>query len=238
MKRIAGVDTGVEMDRAASRSLMSCLTDEQMRLVDADDDYIAMLGYDRDRLIGRSILEITHQDDRTVNRQRSEALLAGGEPYSITKRYIAADGSAIWVTNHVSLFYTGTNRRQLATVELLETPRVEDQRRLLRVAAERILAKRRLRTQYFQGEMFGEPAFDLLLDLFVQQVSGRQTYTTSAAVASGAPLTTALRQIAMLVDRGLVTREADPVDRRRVLLRLTSEGLQQMWDYLAAAEKI
>ncbi|MBB3695426.1 PAS domain S-box protein [Sphingomonas sp. BK580] len=226
------------MDRVASRSLMSCLTDEQMRVVDADDDYVAMLGYGRERLIGRSVLEFTHQDDRTVNRQRSEALLAGGDPFSITKRYIAADGSAIWVTNHVSLFHTGTNRRQLATVEVLETPRVEDQRRLLRVAAERILAKRRLRSLYFEGEMFGEPAFDLLLDLFVQELSHRQTYTTSAAVASGAPLTTALRQITMLVERGLVCREADPVDRRRVLLRLTSAGNKQMWEYLAAAEKI
>jgi PAS domain S-box-containing protein len=226
------------MDRAASRSLMSCLVDEHMRVVDADDDYVAMLGYGRDLLVGRSVLEFTHQDDRTVNRQRSDALLAGGDPYSITKRYIAADGSAIWVTNHVSLFHTGTKRRQLATVEVLETPRVEDQRRLLRVAAERILAKRRLRSHFFQGEMFGEPAFDLMLDLFVQELSNRQTYTTSAAVASGAPLTTALRQITMLVERGLVCREADPVDRRRVLLRLTSDGSKQMWDYLAAAEKI
>lgn len=226
------------MDRAASRSLKSCLTDEQMRIVDADDDYVAMLGYERDLLIGRTFLEITHQDDRTVNRQRAEALMAGGDPFSITKRYIAADGSVIWVTNHVSLLHVGANRRQLVTVELLETPRPEDQRRLLRLAAERILAKRRLRTHYFQGEMFGEPAFDLLLDLFVQEMSGRQTYTTSAAVASGAPLTTALRQIAMLVERGLVTRDPDPVDRRRVLLRLSDEGSKQMWDYLAATEKI
>ncbi|MGK6323274.1 PAS domain S-box protein [Sphingomonas sp. DT-51] len=226
------------MDRAASRSLKSCLTDEQMRIVDADDDYVAMLGYERDLLIGRTFLEITHQDDRTVNRQRAEALMAGGDPFSITKRYIVADGSVIWVTNHVSLLHVGANRRQLVTVELLETPRPEDRRRLLRLAAERILAKRRLRTHYFQGEMFGEPAFDLLLDLFVQEMSGRQTYTTSAAVASGAPLTTALRQIAMLVERGLVTRDPDPVDRRRVLLRLSDEGSKQMWDYLAATEKI
>lgn len=226
------------MDRAASRRLMSCLTDDRLRIVDADDDYVAMLGYSRDGLIGRSVLEFTHEDDRTVNRQRAEALLAGGDPFSITKRYIAADGSAIWVTNHVSLFYTGANRRQLATVELLETPRVEDLGRVLRAAAERILAKRRLRSHFFQGEMFGEPAFDLMLDLFVQELSNRQTYTTSAAVASGAPLTTALRQIGMLVERGLVNRDADPVDRRRVLLRLTSEGSKQMWDYLVAAEKI
>lgn len=226
------------MDRAGARSLLSCLTDEQMRIVDADDDYVAALGFSRDQTIGRDVLELTHPDDREVNRQRATALQNGGEPFSITKRYIGADGRAFWVTNHISLFHTGTNRRLMATVELLDGPPVEDERRVMRQAAERILAKRRLRHQYFEGEMFGEPAFDLMLDLFVQELAGRDTYTTSAAVASGAPLTTALRQISMLVDRDLLQREPDPVDRRRVLLRLTDTGTQRMRAYLNAAEKL
>lgn len=226
------------MNYAGARSLLSCLTDEQLLIVDADDHYVDALGMTRDALIGRSVLDITHPDDRAVNQQRAEALRNGGEPFSITKRYVAADGTDLWVTNHISLFHTGINRRMMATVQLLDRPPVDDERRVLRLAAERILVKRRLRADYFGHDMFGEPAFDLLLDLFVQGVAGRDTYTTSAAVASGASLTTALRTIAMLVERGLVERDADPVDRRRVLLRLTEEGMRQMRDYLVAADRV
>lgn len=226
------------MDRAGARSLLNCLTDERMRIVDADDGYAAVLGYDRKALIGRSVLDLTHPADREVNQQRADALMAGGNSFSITKRYLAAGGESVWVTNHISLIHVGNRRQTLATVELLEGPPVEDENRLLSVAAQRILAKRRLRGQYFPEDIFGEPAFDVLLDLFVGELAGRETYTTSAAVASGAPLTTALRQIAMLVERGLVSRMPDPIDRRRVLLKLTEEGLRCTWDYMRSAEKI
>jgi PAS domain S-box-containing protein len=226
------------VDRAGARKLLSCLTDERLRIVDADESYGAALGYARDALIGRDVLEFTHPDDRDVNRERAAALIADGTPFSITKRYICADGGLVWVTNHISLFHAGPMRRLMATVELIDGPPVEDEKRVLRVAAQRILAKRRLRTRFFEDEMFGEPAFDLLLDLFAQELAGRDTYTTSAAVASGAPLTTALRQIAMLVERGLIARDPDPTDRRRVRLRMTDPGAVQMRDYLLAAENL
>ena len=223
------------MDRSGARGVLSCMTDEQLRILDADDDYAAMLGCSRDALIGRCLLSLTHPDDRDVTRQQAEALMRGGGPYSITKRYLVGDGRAFWTTSHVSLFHAGMNRRMLATVELLDESPAADERRTLRRAAEQTLAKRRLRHQFFDQDLFGEPAFDLLLDLYAHDLAGRATYTTSAAVASGAPLTTALRQIATLVDRGLVAREADPVDRRRVLLCMTAEGSRRMRDYLLAA---
>ncbi len=230
------------MDRAGKRTgarrLLSCLTDDDFRIVDADEDYAAVLGYKRDGLIGRSVLMLTHPDDREVNQQRADALKDGGTPFSITKRYVGADDRILWVTNHISLFNAGTARLMMATVELLDGPPPGEEDRVLRGVAERILLKRRLRGQYFEEEMFGEPAFDVMLDLFVRHLAGRSTYTTSAAIASGAPLTTALRQIAMLVERGMVTRVPDPDDRRRVLLRITGDGEQRMRDYLMAAEQI
>lgn len=226
------------VDRAGARKLLSCLTDEHLRIVDADEDYGTALGYARDALIGRDVLELTHPDDRVINRERADALMAGGAPFSITKRYIGADGRSLWVTNHISLFHAGRTRRMMATVELIDGPPAEDETRLLRKAAERILAKRRLRTQYFETEMCGEPAFDLLLDLFAQELAGRDTYTTSAAIASGAPLTTALRQIGMLVDRDWIVRDPDPSDRRRIRLRMTASGSLRMRNYLLAAENL
>ncbi|WP_294196198.1 PAS domain-containing protein [uncultured Sphingomonas sp.] len=229
------------MDRAVgrtgARTLLSCLIDERWRIIDADEGYVAVLRYPRDALIGRDVLSLTHPEDREIERQHAMALMRDGTPYSITKRYLRNDGDTLWGTSHVSLFHAGATRRMMATVEILDGPPANDEPRLLRVAAERILSKRRLRDQFFE-RFFGEAAFDLLLDLFAQDLAGRDTYTTSAAVASGAPLTTALRQITMLVERGLVAREADPVDRRRVLLRMTDEGAQRMRAYLLAAEQV
>jgi PAS domain S-box-containing protein len=222
-------------ERTGTRGLSSCLTDQDLQILDADDDFVAALGYSRDALIGRDILALTHPDDRGMTRTRLDALLNGSPPFSITKRYLCADGSSLWVTNHVTLFHVGATRRLMATVELLDGPPPEDEKRVLHRTAECILQKRRLRSQYFDGELFGEAGFDVMLDLFVQDLAGRSTYTTSAAIASRAPLTTALRQIAMLVDRGLVAREPDPVDRRRVLLRMTDDGAQRMREYLRAA---
>ena len=107
------------VDRAGARKLLSCLTDEQMRIVDADEDYGVALGYERHALIGRDVLELTHPDDREINRERADALIAGGAPFSITKRYVGADGRSFWVTNHISLFHAGNTRRMMATVQSL-----------------------------------------------------------------------------------------------------------------------
>ncbi len=226
------------VDRGAARALLSCLADEQLRIVDTDDDYAATLGYTRDALIGRDVLALTHPDDREFNRQCAEELKRGGAPYSITKRYLRRDGQPLWVTNHVSLFHAGAKRRLMATVEVHDGPAPADERRVLRQRAERLLARRRLRQHHFEHDVVGEPAFDLLLGLYAQDLAGRESYTTGAAVASRAPLTTALRQISMLVERGLIAREADPVDRRRVRLRMSDEGAQRMRDYLLAAEQV
>jgi PAS domain S-box-containing protein len=226
------------MERASSRQVMFCFADEQYRLRDADPEFVDMIGLPREQLMGRNALDFTHVEDRPVYRSSLEGLLSHETPFSITKRYVAASGAPVWVTNHVSSFHMGRQRMLMATVELLSRPAEEDRRRVLRVAAERILAKRRLRTQFFEEALFGEPAFDILLDLFVQEQAGRETCTTSAAVAAGAALTTALRQIAWLVDRGFVLRTPDPHDRRRTLLHLTALGQQTMWDYLGAAERI
>ncbi len=207
-------------------------------IVDADDDFVAALRYTREALIGRDLLAIIHPDDRAMNRERLDALVAGGPPFSITKRYVCADGKPLWVTNHVTLFQVGSMRHVMATVELLDGPPPGEEDRILHRTAECILQKRRLRNQYFDSELFGEAGFDVMLDLFVQDLAGRSTYTTSAAIASRAPLTTALRQIAMLVERGLVAREPDPVDRRRVLLRMTDDGAERMREYLRATIQI
>lgn len=91
---------------------------------------------------------------------------------------------------------------------------------------------RRLRSQFFDDEvLFGEPAWDLLLDLFIATREGKKVPVTSACIGAAVPTTTALRWLAVLEARGLILREADGRDARRIFVRLSSEADRQMTDY-------
>jgi DNA-binding MarR family transcriptional regulator len=78
-----------------------------------------------------------------------------------------------------------------------------------------------------------EPAWDVLLDLYYRTRRNEQVSVSNACVASGVPSATALRWIDILVDGGLIRREADHVDRRRTWLTPTEPCMAQMEAYLS-----
>jgi hypothetical protein len=95
--------------------------------------------------------------------------------------------------------------------------------------ARKTYALRRKRAAVFGNpDLFGEPAWDILLDLYIAQGEGKKVSVSSACIGSAAPATTGLRWLSVLADQGLVVRENDPEDHRRVLVRLTSAGLAAM----------
>ena len=89
-----------------------------------------------------------------------------------------------------------------------------------------IYRSRRRRDAAFgeDADLFGEPAWDILLDLLDADAHGRRISVTSASLASSVPATTGLRMIAILEERGLVVRTDDPRDRRRSHVSLTGKG--------------
>ncbi|MEW9855843.1 MarR family transcriptional regulator [Novosphingobium sp. M1R2S20] len=97
---------------------------------------------------------------------------------------------------------------------------------------------RRRRSKIFQtDELFGEPAWDILLDLFIAAKERRRVSVTSACIGSAVPSTTALRWISILEREGLLTREADPGDARRVYVRLSPKGYEAMLEYFSASSR-
>jgi hypothetical protein len=44
-----------------------------------------------------------------------------------------------------------------------------------------------MRARYFKRELFKDPAWDILLDLYVARADGRGISVSSACIASGAP---------------------------------------------------
>ena len=106
---------------------------------------------------------------------------------------------------------------------------------LAQVAAEmRAVARRRCR--HLASEWFGEPAWEMLLELFIQFAEGTRVSTKSLAIASGAPCTTALRIMDRLEAASLIERSPSQMDKRVTLVSLTREGVVAVGSVLMEAE--
>lgn len=97
-----------------------------------------------------------------------------------------------------------------------------------------MIRARRLRDRFLPPELFGEPAWDMLLDLFAARIERVNVAVSSLCIAAAVPPTTALRTIRTLTELGLFARVADPADRRRVFIELTEQAATAMQAYVAA----
>jgi DNA-binding MarR family transcriptional regulator len=102
------------------------------------------------------------------------------------------------------------------------------------LAADMILFyERRDRVFGTHALLFKDPAWRILLDLFVAGTE-RRISVSSACIASGIAATTALRHLERLYGAGLVFREPDPYDNRRSFVRLAEAGRELMLRSLSA----
>jgi DNA-binding MarR family transcriptional regulator len=92
-------------------------------------------------------------------------------------------------------------------------------------------AARRLRDRMFGDQLFSDPAWDLLLDLYIAHWEGRQVSVKSACIAASVPQTTALRYIAHLVELAMIKRSSHPVDARIKFLQLSERAIEKMTRY-------
>ena len=100
-------------------------------------------------------------------------------------------------------------------------------------AAAQIIARRRARHAHFGAQdIFGEPAWDILLDLYVRRDGEESISVKSACVNAGVPANTALRWLRALELEGLLCCEDGPCDQDRSLVRLSRNGFDRMTDYL------
>jgi len=94
--------------------------------------------------------------------------------------------------------------------------------------ARKIVAMRGRRDRHFRGELFAEPAWDMMLDLFIAHLEGRRIYVTSLCIASNVPNTTALRYIQDMVRHGEIVSCSDAKDGRRRWLSLSESAVVAM----------
>jgi len=94
-----------------------------------------------------------------------------------------------------------------------------------------IIRQRQLRARFFDGALFADPAWDILLDLTAARAERTRVSVTSLCIASGVPPTTALRWIGQMSELGLLERIEDETDRRRAFIALSDRAADAMARY-------
>jgi len=98
-----------------------------------------------------------------------------------------------------------------------------------------VIRARRLRSRYFEEDMFADPAWDMLLDLLQAELAQLRVPVSSLCIAAAVPATTALRWLKTMTQQGMFLRRADPHDGRRVFVELAPQASQALRRYFADA---
>ena len=94
-----------------------------------------------------------------------------------------------------------------------------------------MIEARRARDRYFDGSLFGEPAWDILLELYAGELAQMRVTVSNLCIGAAVPATTALRWINNLENSGLLMRSPDPMDGRRLFVNLTDKAREGLAAY-------
>ncbi|MEP3760388.1 MAG: winged helix DNA-binding protein, partial [Marinomonas sp.] len=115
-----------------------------------------------------------------------------------------------------------------AGLAVSEKPALPDPRHVRQV-----IRQRQARSRFFDDGLFGDPAWDMLLDLTASRAEHQAVSVTSLCIASGVPATTALRWVKQMVEVGLFERTEDESDKRRAFIGLSDKAADAMAQYFA-----
>jgi PAS domain S-box-containing protein len=72
--------------------------DTNGRFLRVNEQFCAITGYERDELLERTFLDITHPDDRVVDQEQFSRQMAGDlDAYTLEKRYVHKVGYLVWI---------------------------------------------------------------------------------------------------------------------------------------------
>ena len=104
-------------------------------------------------------------------------------------------------------------------------------------------ARRAYRRRQYRRELigsprlFGEPAWDMLIDLFINEREGKRVATSALCLASTVSSSTALRRVNDLCAAGLIVKIEDPADGRRHFVELMPDTASRLEAYFGAEEE-
>ena len=225
----AGAQLVVSTSVAALDDVFGCLdqSDAQILVDPGRAERVIALGRVLARLSGLRLRELSEEDRLTLLRlteqvgqiaERLERLGGGPEPERDSAFRFESPRPAFTPNEG-----DGSDRLIRASRPPLPDPRL----------VRRIIRQRQLRARFFEGDLFADPAWDMLLDLTAARAEHTRVSVTSLCIASGVPPTTALRWIGQMSDAGLLMRVDDETDRRRAFITLTDKAADAMSRYFA-----
>ena len=178
-----------------------------------------------------SLLEAVRRADRLMYRRSTEHLMRRGGTDLLEVMRAVVD----WLPGPPSVFdEEGSARNDEVLAVSTETDQAlaldRTKKELRRVKA--ALKAQKMQRKLFGTELVANPCWDMLLDLYEKMLLNRSVSVSSLALASGVPVTTALRRMGKLEEMGLVRRGKDTADARRVFVELTDAGIDQLGQYL------
>lgn len=241
-RQIAASAVWLEVDRDCGPAL-----DELLDYVDgkvSDGKFAAVVSTTAElidpiaaRLHNRSIELIIDADDA----QRAAALAIARAQAGARERVsdIASDQSAArlrQLSDEVSRIAATLARLSAGPAPaspMMEVPPKADAPQVSADTVRSIIRARRLRARYFSEDLFADPAWDMLLDLFQAEIAQLRVPVSSLCIAAAVPATTALRWLKTMVSNGMFIRRADPHDGRRVFVELAPQTSVALRRYFA-----
>ena len=195
------------------------LIEPVMALLDCPDVEYVVNGSDADHFTALAIVTSAFQDyqSRDIASDQSNARL----------RQLSDEVSRIAAT--LARLSTGPGQ----PTRIQEPPRGADAPAVSVDTVRAVIRARRLRSRFFDEELFADPAWDMLLDLLQAELAQLRVPVSSLCIAAAVPATTALRWLKTMTTQGIFVRRADPHDGRRVFVELAPEASLAMRRYFA-----
>ncbi|MGB3723391.1 MAG: winged helix DNA-binding protein [Pacificimonas sp.] len=113
-------------------------------------------------------------------------------------------------------------------IEAVRKRRMDDNMRG-RVSVKQLISLYEKRRKIFsETGIMGDPAWQILLDLYSREKLGLRTTIMSVIVASGATQTTGLRYVKELVRAGYLVRDENIEDKRSAFLSLSASATEKL----------
>jgi predicted transcriptional regulator len=106
-----------------------------------------------------------------------------------------------------------------------------DDNKILTVFVSRYMENRNLRNKMISQDLFSDPCWDILMDVFSARLNDKNISVSAVATAGNMPHTTGLRYIDTLEKIGYIYRERDDWDGRRIFVKMSDDTFRMMKEY-------